>query len=99
MYLSNTKLCCLVFVFAQLLFAVFSASTAQSLKQGGFLEFIKGKLKLTARLNSGASNLRNLTQGNSTLYQLCKTHTVSQKCVVIVSILSTARMLIQKLER
>ena len=71
MYLSNTKLCCLVFVFAQLLFAVFSASTAQGLKQGGFLEFIKGKLKLTARLNSGASNLRNLTQGNSPLSQLC----------------------------
>ena len=71
MPLSNTKLCLLAFVFAQLLFAVFSASTAQGLKQGGFLEFIKGKLKLTARLNSGASNLRNLTQGNSPLSQLC----------------------------
>lgn len=71
MPLSNTKLCLLALVFTQLLFVVFSASTAQGLKQGGFLEFIKGKLKLTARLNSGASNLRNLTQGNSHLSQLC----------------------------
>ena len=70
MPLSNTKLCLLAFVFAQLLFAVFSASTAQGLKQGGFLEFIKGKLKLTARFNSGASNLRNLTQGNMPLSQI-----------------------------
>ena len=71
MPLSNAKICFFVFVFGQLLFAVFSASTAQGLKQGGFLEFIKGKLKLTARLNSGASNLRNLTQGNLHLCKLC----------------------------